>query len=230
MATGDSFSSVELSIGNPDEGEAPELHLASGYVQDSFHHMGIPEWLRPYFCLRPLSARAFGMMGKNVQGVRVSAERKAVSCATHVAHGVSGTCSFPSMSASSRRTCADLPLSLPVITDGGPHNRYWAELCGFSVEPQFWWSVFADQVLSGPSLRARGNSRCSFRRDARDEDHPFSRCSRTYRQAYFSSQVGVARFDASSSCLRKGRATDCWSSLTWRHCLARSAVPFGLDV
>ena len=34
-----------------------------------------------------------------------------------------------------------------------------------------------------------------------------------HRQAYFSSQAGVTRFDASSSCLRNGRATDCWSSL-----------------
>ena len=40
------------------------------------HHMGITEWLRLYFCLRPLSARAFGMTGKSVQGVCVSAEEK----------------------------------------------------------------------------------------------------------------------------------------------------------
>ena len=49
----------------------------------------------------------------------------------------------------------------------------------------------------------------------------------THRQACVSSQVGVARFDASSSCLRKGRATDCWSSLVWRQYLARCVVPFG---
>ena len=51
-----------------------------------------------------------------------------------------------------------------------------------------------------------------------------SRCLRTCRHAYFSYQVGVARLDTPSSSLRKGRATDCWSSP------ARSAVPSGLGL
>ena len=44
------------------------LHTAFGNVQNAFHHLGIPDWLRPYFSLRHLSARAFGMTGKIVQG------------------------------------------------------------------------------------------------------------------------------------------------------------------
>ena len=52
------------------------LHIAFGDVWNEFHHMSIFEWLRPYFCLRPLSARACGMTGKIVQRSRVSAEQK----------------------------------------------------------------------------------------------------------------------------------------------------------
>ena len=63
-------------FGNLDESAALSLHIASGDVQKAFHHMGIPEWIRTYFCLRLLSARAFGMSGKVVQGSCVSAERK----------------------------------------------------------------------------------------------------------------------------------------------------------
>ena len=103
MASGDAFSRVGLLFGSPDE-SAAALHIASGDVQNAFHHMGIPEWLRPCSCLRPLSARAFGMMGKIVQGSRVSAEQKVVSCASDAANGVfPGACSFVSTSLSSRR-------------------------------------------------------------------------------------------------------------------------------
>ena len=66
------FSRVELHIGDPYEGEAPALHIASDDLQNVFHHMGIPEWLRPYFYLRPLSARALGMTSKIVQEGRLS--------------------------------------------------------------------------------------------------------------------------------------------------------------
>ena len=48
------FSHVELLFWKPDEGEAPALQIASGDVQNAFHHMGVSEWLRPYFYLRPL--------------------------------------------------------------------------------------------------------------------------------------------------------------------------------
>ena len=63
--TGDSFSRVEVLVANPDGSEAPALYIASGDVQNAFHHMGIPE------SLPTLSARAFGMTSKNVQGVCV---------------------------------------------------------------------------------------------------------------------------------------------------------------
>ena len=75
MVSGDAFSHVGLLFGSPDE-SAAALHIASGDVQNGFHHMGIPQWLRPCSCLRPLSARAFGMTGMIVQGSRVSAEQK----------------------------------------------------------------------------------------------------------------------------------------------------------
>ena len=80
MATGESFSRVEILNGNPDGGVAPALHIASGEVQNTLHHMGIPEWLRPYFCLWFLSARAFGMTGKNVQGSLCLRGANTVSC------------------------------------------------------------------------------------------------------------------------------------------------------
>ena len=44
-----SFSRVKLHIGNPEGGGALALHIASGDVQNVFHHMGIAEWLRPFF-------------------------------------------------------------------------------------------------------------------------------------------------------------------------------------
>ena len=99
------FSRVKLFVGNPDDGEAPAPHIASGDVQNAFHHMGIPEWLRPYFCWRLVSARAFGMTGKIAQGVRVSGEQKLFPAAlTLPMEFFPGACSFASMSASSRRT------------------------------------------------------------------------------------------------------------------------------
>ena len=66
MLTGDAFSCVELLIGTPDEIAADALHIASGDVQNAFQHMGIHQWLRPYFYLRLFSARAFDMTGKIV--------------------------------------------------------------------------------------------------------------------------------------------------------------------
>ena len=42
--------------------------------------------------------------------------------------------------------------------------------------------------------------------------HSHGACGHTDKR-FFLSQVGLARFDASSSCLRKGRATDCCISL-----------------
>ena len=75
MANGDAFSRVELLVGSPDESAALALHIASGDVQNAFHQMGIPEWLRPYFCFSLLSGRAFGMTGSFVQGSRVSTEQ-----------------------------------------------------------------------------------------------------------------------------------------------------------
>ena len=49
MATGDSFSRIEILTGNPDGGEAPGLHIASGDVQNAFHNVGISDWRRPFF-------------------------------------------------------------------------------------------------------------------------------------------------------------------------------------
>ena len=64
-----------------------------------------------------------------------------------------------------------------------------------------WWTVRNGATLT---------SRCFFRRNARNEDHPFLRCLRdTLTSVFFVS----GRRCVSSSCLRKGRATDCWSSL-----------------
>ena len=91
-------SRVELLIGSPHESAALALHIASGNVQNAFHHMGIPECLRPYFCLKLASVRAFGMTGKVLQFL--------------------GACSFVSMSLSTRRSVQS-SLSLPVLTDGG---------------------------------------------------------------------------------------------------------------
>ena len=43
IATVDSFSRVELLNGTLDGGGAPALHIATGGVQNAFHH--IPDWL-----------------------------------------------------------------------------------------------------------------------------------------------------------------------------------------
>ena len=52
-----SSSRVELLIGNPNHGEALALHIASGGVQNAFHHMGNPERLRPYLSATFVSSR-----------------------------------------------------------------------------------------------------------------------------------------------------------------------------
>ena len=94
MATGDSFSRVELLNGNPDGSGALALHIASGDDQNACHYTDIPEWLRSSFCLRPLSAfRKF-----------VSPRSKSCSLRhSRYPWCFPGACSFVSMSASSRR-------------------------------------------------------------------------------------------------------------------------------
>ena len=76
VATGDSFSRVELLFGNPEEGEAPALHIASGDVRNAFHHMGIPERLRLFFVLETFVSSRFQRDGEDRSGVHVSAEQK----------------------------------------------------------------------------------------------------------------------------------------------------------
>ena len=79
---------------------------------------------------------------------------------------------------------------------------------------------------AGLPSRARGDSSCSFCRDGRYEDHPFSQCLRTHRETYFSSQTGAARCDAQEgSC-----SSPLVISLSPSCRLARSAVHFGLGV
>ena len=86
-ATGDAFSRVELLLVSPDETAAPALHIASGDVENAFRHMGIPEWLRPHFCLRRPSASAFGLTGKIVQRSRFSGEQTLFHAPLGVANG-----------------------------------------------------------------------------------------------------------------------------------------------
>ena len=121
MATGGGFSRAELLIGSLDESAALALHLASGDVQNAFHHMAIPEWLRADICLRNLSAGAIGMTGNIVHGSRVSTEQKLFLAPLTLPVGFPGACSSVSMSGH-QANCADLPLSLPDITDGRPPN------------------------------------------------------------------------------------------------------------
>ena len=68
----------------------------------------------------------------------------------------------------------------------------------------------SDQCLDGlcESFRRSGLHRCPFCRDARDEDHPVSWCSRTHRQSLFFVSGRLCAFDVSSSKLRKGCAVD----------------------
>ena len=80
----DSFSRVELLIGNLYEGEALALHIASGDVQNAFHHVGIPEWLRSCFCLRPFVSSRFRHDREERSGGSCLRGARVVSCATHV--------------------------------------------------------------------------------------------------------------------------------------------------
>ena len=56
MATWDSFTLVELHIGNLDGSEAPALHIASGDVQYAFSSQGYSRMASTFCCFRPLSA------------------------------------------------------------------------------------------------------------------------------------------------------------------------------
>ena len=105
-ATGDAISRVDLLIGISDESAA--LHIASGDVQNAFHHMGIPEWLRPHFHLGALTARAFGMTGKIVQGSRVSAEQQMFLALLTLPMGFSWSISFCKHVGLHQANCADL--------------------------------------------------------------------------------------------------------------------------
>ena len=165
MAIGDSFSRVELATGNRDGGEAAALHIASGDVQNAFHHMGIPEWLRLYFCLRPLSAPAFGMTGKNVQEVRVSTEQKVFPAPLTLPIVFSQSMFFCQHVGLQQASCADLPLSLPVITDGGPpivngpnHSVCFRWNCEDTFGAVSKGATLTDQCLDGPreSFRRAG--------------------------------------------------------------------------
>ena len=120
MAIGDVFSRVELVVGNPDESAALAIHIASDDVQNAFHHMSIPEWFGPYFCLRLLSARAFGMTGKDCAGKSGLCGAEVVSCASDAANGFSLRLFFHQHVGLYEANCADLPLRLPVITSGPP--------------------------------------------------------------------------------------------------------------
>ena len=101
------MSNFFLGIGK----RVKRLRFASLLVmfRNAFHHMGIPEWLGPHLCLRPLSARASGMTGKTVQGVWVSAEQSFFPSPLFCHH-----VGFQ------QANCADLQLGLPVVTDCGP--------------------------------------------------------------------------------------------------------------
>ena len=118
-ATGDSFSRVELLIGNLEEGEALALHIASGDVRNAFHHMGMPERLRFFFCLRPLSARAFGVTGKIVQAF-MSPRNKSCFLRHSRCPWVSWSMFFCWHVGLQQANCADSLLGLPIITYGEP--------------------------------------------------------------------------------------------------------------
>ena len=88
MATGDAFSRVELLMERSDESAALALHIASGDVQNAFHHMAISDWLRPSFCLRPLCSWRFRHDTKDRGGRSCLYGTEVVSCASDAANGV----------------------------------------------------------------------------------------------------------------------------------------------
>ena len=150
MATGDALSRGE-PIGNLDESAADALVIASGDVQNAFRHMGSPLWLRSYFCVRSLTARAFGMTGKIVQGSRVSAEQTLFPALLTLPMGLPGACACGSMWAPSGELCGS-PLGLPAITGGGPPI-----VVGTNRSVGFRW-YYADKVgavSKGATLTAR---------------------------------------------------------------------------
>ena len=105
METGDAFWRIEPLVGKPEEDETTALHIAS--------------WLWLRICFRPLSAHAFGMTGKIAQGIRVSARRKLCTAPLTLPMGFSWSMFFCQHVGLQQTNCADHPLSLPVVTDGG---------------------------------------------------------------------------------------------------------------
>ena len=132
--------------------------------------------------------------------------------------------------------CPDRPLSLPVITDCGPPI-----VPGPNHSVGFQWN-FADNVdavSKGATLSDRCfDGLCGSFRQAGLPVHEVTPgalsaemlgmrvfpshcvCGHADMRFFNPSQIGVAHLDVSSSCLRKGCATDCRSSLHPRHCLA----------
>ena len=124
--------------------------------------------------------------------------------------------------------CADPPLTLPVITDGGPPivtgtDHFVDFRCNYA---DYFGAVTNCAILTDQCL----DGLCESFRRAGLPVHEITLAAlsaETLGVRFIPSQVGVARFDATSSCLRKDHTTDCWSSLVWRHCLSRSVVSFG---
>ena len=94
-------------------------------------------------------------------------ETRVVSCATHVAHQFSWSMFFCQHVGLQQANCADLPLCLPVITDGGPpivskpnHSvRFlWNYADSFGAVSES--ATLTDQYLDGPceSFRREGLS------------------------------------------------------------------------
>ena len=192
-----------------------------------------------------MSARAFGMTGKIVQGVCVSGEQQLFPAPLTLHMAFCWSMFFCQHVGLQQANCADLPLTLAVITAGGPPiatgpNHFvgfrWNHAGNFGAVSE--GATLTDRCLDGlcDSFRRAGLPVHEVTPAALAAETFGMRiipshgvCGHTHKRI-FSSQVDDTRFDASSSCLRKGRATDCWSSLLWRHCLARSVVPFGFSV
>ena len=167
-------------------------------------------------CLRPLSARAFGMTGKIVQVFRVFAEQKMfpaplrrIARISRWGCQLSLIVDHPSLS--DRTTLYVFAGTSPTIMD-----RCFDRECDSFRRAGLRVHEVTPAVLSAETF----GMRIILSHGVAD----------IQTSVIFSSLIGVARLDASPSCLGKGRATHCWSSLIWSYRLAKSAVPCGLGV
>ena len=72
LVTGEGLGRIEIETGVDDE--PVPIWSGTADIRDAFHRMGMPEWLRRYFALPPLTARELGIT--SLEGVALQPDDK----------------------------------------------------------------------------------------------------------------------------------------------------------